>query len=51
MATADGRNIASIKLLQRLGFQQEKQETVWFKGQRVRENSYMLTKEKWEKHI
>jgi RimJ/RimL family protein N-acetyltransferase len=51
MATADGRNIASIKLLQRLGFQQEKQETVWFKGQRVRENSYMLTKENWEKHI
>ena len=47
-AMADGRNHASIKLLQRLGFQPEKQETVWFKEERVVENYYLLTRENWE---
>jgi RimJ/RimL family protein N-acetyltransferase len=46
-AIADNRNAASIKLLQRLGFQYASHETVWFKGEDVQENHYTLTQEQW----
>ena len=47
-AVTDSRNSASIKLLQHLGFQLEKQEAVWFKGERIMENYYLLARENWE---
>jgi RimJ/RimL family protein N-acetyltransferase len=47
-AVTDSRNSASIKLLQRLGFQLEKQEATWFKEERVVENYYVLARENWE---
>ena len=49
-AIVDSRNTASIKLLTRLHFQIQKQETAWFKNEQVQENYYMLTQETWQQH-
>ncbi len=50
-AIADSRNTASIKLLQRLHFQYQKQETTQFKGEQVQENYYILSQAIWAHHL
>jgi RimJ/RimL family protein N-acetyltransferase len=51
-ATADPRNLPSLKLLERLGFRREAYfvKSLWFKGEWADDVVYALLKEGWLKH-
>jgi RimJ/RimL family protein N-acetyltransferase len=50
-ATADPRNLASVKLLERLGFRKEAHfvKSLWFKGEWADDVVYGLLREEWKK--
>jgi RimJ/RimL family protein N-acetyltransferase len=51
-ATADPRNLASLKLLERLGFRKEAHfvKSLWFKGEWADDVVYGLLEEEWHKN-